>query len=133
MKLSKSMKHLKRFRESVDISELTLDFIRDILIDIIDDGFTIHGPYDSNQGFQYFIDKGISEDDVVDEDDYNNMYFMISDVIDSLVKLVDYTGLRFEFTLGDIRRESERYTIDELINVSNTSISDYTYIVINIF
>jgi hypothetical protein len=129
------MKYIKTFFENdkprFTLDDMTSEFINDVLIDIVDDGFIIHGPYIKNafSELSYVIDKGISEEDIFhgdydNEELYNRAHFNITEVLDSLQKLVDYTGLKYDFVIGDFDQEdSIIYSIDDLYTIGERKIS----------
>ena len=129
---------IKRFNEGFEVKEMSLEFIQNVLIDMVDDGFVIHGPYDDifkhiekgNNYVKFYIDRGVNEDDMDEESD--EIFFDLSTVIDSLVKLVEYVKLDFSFSIGNLRNGNDNLTIEELIEISKKSLAIYTYIVIEI-
>lgn len=105
------MKHLKRFNESVSLEDLTPDFLKDILIDIIDEGFRVTGPYNLlyGSGVQFEIDRYCDDDweELSDEDE--DCIFNLSDISESLIKLENYTGLKFKYYFEDDNGISTEY------------------------
>lgn len=124
------IKSWRRFNEKISINDLTLEEMNNILVDIIDDGFVISGPYTvSDSCIQFFVDKGISEEEAIERGMEAAVEFKVSDIETPLRTLVDYTGLEFDFILGTFLWEDNNfYSIDELFtNRQTTSLKDMSF------
>ena len=100
------MKHLKKF-ESLRLDEINEESLHNILIDIIDDGFRVEGPYSkfNSSSIQFHIDKGYDYDyityDLEGVNYYDNAKFKLNEIEDSLITLERYTGLKFKYLFED--------------------------------
>lgn len=86
------MKHINRFNEM----NIDSEYLTNILIDIVDDGFRIEGPYTG--AFFKNEDEDRTYFQIIRS---NGGLFHISDIYDSLDKLETYTGIKFIYLFED--------------------------------